>query len=344
MNSSLELKQFNSFALEAKAKSICLAGSAELIYQQWCDARKQQLPVLILGGGSNVLFIEDFDGAIILNRIVGISVTEQPGFWHVYAGAGENWHQLIGSLLNQGIYGAENLALIPGCVGSAPIQNIGAYGVELKDLCEYVDTLDLTTGNTSRLLAEECRFGYRDSIFKHEYQNTYVIVGVGLKLSKQWSPKLTYGDLALLDPQTVTPQQVFNSVCNTRRMKLPDPSVTGNAGSFFKNPIISADKAQQLKQQYPSCPQYFQDDGSIKVAAGWLIDQCGLKGYELGGAAVHTKQALVLINKNHATGCDIVNLAKYVSQTVHGRFGIMLEPEVRFIGKRGEINPMDCIL
>lgn len=150
--------------------------------------------------------------------------------------------------------------------------------------------------------------------------------------------------MALLDPETVTPQQVFDSVCNTRKMKLPDPAITGNAGSFFKNPIISADKAQQIKQLYPTCPQYLQEDGSVKVAAGWLMNQCGLKGYELGGAAVHTRQALVIINKNQATGNDVVNLARHISQTVHSHFGIMLEPEVRFIGKNGEINPMDCIL
>ncbi|AIN63690.1 MULTISPECIES: UDP-N-acetylmuramate dehydrogenase [Providencia] len=344
MNPSLELKPFNTLGIEAQAKSVCIAGSAEEIYQQWLNAQKQQLPVLILGGGSNVLFIEDFDGAVILNRIRGITITETPEYWHVYSAAGENWHQFIEYLMGKGIYGAENLALIPGCVGSAPIQNIGAYGVELKDLCEYVDTLNLQTGKTERIEAEACHFGYRDSIFKHDYQHSHVIIGVGLKFAKQWSPKLTYGDLALLDAETVTPQQVFDAVCQTRKAKLPDPAVTGNVGSFFKNPIITADKAHQIKQRFPTCPQYAQEDGSIKVAAGWLIDQCGLKGYELGGAAVHTRQALVLINKCHATGRDIVDLAKYVSQTVHKHFGIMLEPEVRFIGKHGEINPMDCIL
>ncbi|ELX8381219.1 UDP-N-acetylmuramate dehydrogenase [Providencia vermicola] len=344
MNPSLELKPFNSFGIDATAKSICIAESAEAIYQQWLEAKKQQLPVLILGGGSNVLFIDNFDGVVILNRIKGINVTETADDWQVYSAAGENWHQFIEYLMNNGINGAENLALIPGCVGSAPIQNIGAYGVELKDICEYVDMLHLITGETVRIQAEECRFGYRDSIFKHEYQDDYIIIGVGFKLSKQWTPKLTYGDLALLDPETVTPQQVFDSVCNTRKMKLPDPAITGNAGSFFKNPIISADKAQQIKQLYPTCPQYLQEDGSVKVAAGWLIDQCGLKGYELGGAAVHTRQALVIINKNQATGNDVVNLARHISQTVHSHFGIMLEPEVRFIGKNGEINPMDCIL
>lgn len=344
MNSSSELKSFNTFAIEAKAKSVYVAESVKCLYQQWLEAKNHQLPVLILGGGSNVLFIEDFDGVVILNRIKGVEVIETAEHWYVNAAAGENWHQFVNMLMSKGIYGVENLALIPGCVGSAPIQNIGAYGLELKDICEYVDILSLVTGKVIRIQAEECRFGYRDSIFKHEYQHTHVIVGVGFKLSKQWEPKLTYGDLAQLDPVMVTPQQVFNLVCNTRSKKLPDPSIIGNVGSFFKNPIISKEKALYIKQNHSTCPQYPQEDGSVKLAAGWLIDQCGLKGYELGGAAVHTQQALVLINKNQATGRDVVNLAKYVSQIVYEHFDIQLEPEVRFIGKHGEINPMDCIL
>ncbi len=340
----MNLKAFNSFAIEAKAKSICIAESIESLYQKWLEAKNQQLPILILGGGSNVLFVEDFDGAVILNRIKGIDISETSEYWHIYAASGENWHQFINFLINNGIYGAENLALIPGYVGSAPIQNIGAYGIELKDICEYVDVIELATGKQRRIHAEDCQFGYRDSIFKREYKNTHVIVGVGFKLSKQWSPKLVYGDLALLDKETVTPQQVFESICHTRQKKLPDPEVIGNAGSFFKNPIVSENKAKQLLRLYPNCPQYPQADGSIKLAAGWLIDQCGLKGHEIGGASVHTKQALVLINKNNATGADIVNLAKYIYHTVFEYFGIGLEPEVRFIGRRGEINSMDCIL
>ncbi|EKT52894.1 UDP-N-acetylmuramate dehydrogenase [Providencia burhodogranariea] len=344
MNSFLELKPFNTFAIEAKAKSVCIAESVKSLYQQWLEAKNHQLPVLILGGGSNVLFIEDFDGVVILNRIKGVEVVETAEYWYINAAAGENWHQFINLLMSKGIYGVENLALIPGYVGSAPIQNIGAYGLELKDICEYVDILSLDTGDVIRVQAKECRFSYRDSIFKHEYQHTHIIVSVGFKLSKQWSPRLTYGDLTQLDPATVTPQQVFNLVCNTRSKKLPDPMIIGNVGSFFKNPIISEEKALRIKQNHSMCPQYPQEDGTVKLAAGWLIEQCGLKGYELGGAAVHTEQALVLINKNQATGRDVVNLARYVSQTVYEHFDIWLEPEVRFIGKHGEINPMDCIL
>lgn len=343
MNLTSELKTFNSFGIEAKALSVCIVDSENELYQHWTIAKQKLLPVLLLGGGSNVLFTEDFAGIVIINRVKGIKITEDEAYWHVQAQAGENWHQLLETLLSEGIYGAENLALIPGYVGSAPIQNIGAYGLELKDICEYVDVLCLETEKTLRLPANECQFGYRDSIFKHKYQDKYVITCVGLKFAKKWSPKLAYGDLAKLDIKTVTPQQVFDTVCSTRKSKLPDPLITGNAGSFFKNPVVAIDKAQVIKRKYPACPQYAQLDNRVKLAAGWLIDQCGLKGYKVGGAAVHTEQALVLINKNKATGQDIVNLARYVSQKVFEHFGILLEPEVRFIGKNGEINAMDCI-
>ncbi|MDD9338331.1 MAG: UDP-N-acetylmuramate dehydrogenase [Providencia heimbachae] len=343
MKPTSELKSFNSFGIDAKAMSLCNVQSTDALYQQWLDAKNKKIPALLLGGGSNVLFIEDFEGIIIVNRIKGVHVTDTTDFWHVHAEAGENWHQLLETLLKEGIYGAENLALIPGCVGTAPIQNIGAYGVEFKDLCEYVDILSLETGKITRISAIDCHFDYRDSIFKHEYQHSHAIVSVGLKLAKKWTPKLSYGDLARLDPTTVTPQQVFDTVCHTRKVKLPDPTITGNAGSFFKNPVVSAKIAKEIKAKNPICPQYEQPNGDVKLAAGWLIDQCGLKGYEIGGAAVHQDQALVLINKNQATGQDIVNLAKYVSQVVAERFGILLEPEVRFIGKNGEVNAMECI-
>ncbi|MTC57045.1 MULTISPECIES: UDP-N-acetylmuramate dehydrogenase [Providencia] len=341
MNLTSELKTFNSFAIDAKALSVHIVQSVDDLYERWTQAKNDKLPVLLLGGGSNVLFVEDFDGMVIINRIKGIEISESQDAWHVHAQAGENWHQLIETLLNKGIYGAENLALIPGCVGSAPIQNIGAYGLELKDICEYVDILSLVTGKITRILANECRFGYRDSIFKHEYQHSHVIVSVGLIFSKEWAPKLAYGDLSKLDPAVATPRQVFESVCETRKSKLPDPNIVGNAGSFFKNPLVSATLAQKIKDNYPNCPQYIQPDGTVKLAAGWLIDQCGLKGHQLGGAAVHTQQALVLINKYGATGQDIVDLAKFISQTVAARFNIYLEPEVRFIGKQGEVNAMD---
>lgn len=337
------LKPFNSFNLECSAKKLIEATTPESLQQAWLESTRQGEPVMILGEGSNVLFLEDFDGTVIVNRIAGITVTETDRAWHIHAGAGENWHKLVEYTLDKGMPGLENLALIPGCAGSSPIQNIGAYGVELKHVCEYVDCIELETGNILRIEAADCRFGYRDSIFKHEYQNRYAITAVGLRLNKRWVPVLTYGDLAQLDPATATPQDVFDSVCHMRQTKLPDPRVQGNAGSFFKNPVISAELAAQLIEHFPRIPHYPQADGSVKLAAGWLIDQCQLKGYQVGGAAVHRQQALVLVNVDNAISSDVVRLAHDVRQRVGEQFNIWLEPEVRFIGRTGEVNAVEKI-
>lgn len=268
---------------------------------------------------------------------------ERADSWRLHVGAGENWHHLVQFTLEQGMAGLENLALIPGCAGSSPIQNIGAYGIELKHVCDYVDCIELATGTATRLTAEQCRFGYRDSIFKHEYQDRYVIVAVGLRLSKNWQPVLTYGDLTRLDPATVTARDVFDSVCHMRMTKLPDPKVSGNAGSFFKNPVIGGENARRFLKEWPTAPHYPQADGSVKLAAGWLIDQCQLKGTSVGGAAVHRQQALVLINQRDATSDDVVQLAHYVRQRVGEKFNVWLEPEVRFIGRTGEVNAVETI-
>lgn len=343
MKESVSLQAFNTFGLRANAHQIETANNKDELCKFWQNAYHQKCPVLILGGGSNVLFIDDFKGIVIRNCILGIEIIETEQQWNIHVGAGENWHALIENLLEKNIHGLENLALIPGNVGSAPIQNIGAYGKEFKDICAYVDIVELNTGIVRRLTNEECQFGYRDSIFKHHYQQGFAIIAVGLHLNKKWVPILTYGDLTKLSAETVTPKEVFESVCYMRTSKLPDPAITGNAGSFFKNPIVDIRQAQHLKSVFPFCPQYVQSNG-VKLAAGWLIDQCGLKGYQIGGASVHTKQALVLINKEgKASGEDIVNLASYIRQKVLERFGVQLEPEVRFIGSHGEVNAVDAI-
>lgn len=338
-----KLKNYNTFSLDAKAKAIYSAISVAELLMSWKDARLKGWPVLLLGGGSNVLFISDFDGLVILNRITSLVITESSREWFIHVGAGNNWHQLVEELIRNGIYGLENMALIPGSVGAAPIQNIGAYGMEFKDVCHYVDIIDLNNGNQYRLDATECQFGYRDSIFKHKYRENFAIVTVGLKLNKLWKPILTYVDLTSLAAQTVTAETIFDAICKMRQSKLPDPFLIGNAGSFFKNPIISNIAANEIKDRYPQCPEYPQIDGRVKLAAGWLIDQCDLKGYQCGGAAVHMDQALVLINKNNTTGKDIVDLARYIRKKVNEKFAITLEPEVRFIGKYGEVNAMDAI-
>ncbi|HCC0890827.1 TPA: UDP-N-acetylmuramate dehydrogenase [Salmonella enterica] len=341
MNHSL--KPWNTFGIEQRANEIVCAENQQQLLHAWQSATALHQPVLILGEGSNVLFLAPFQGTVIVNRIKGIEITESPEAWHLHVGAGENWHQLVRYALDNNMPGLENLALIPGCVGSSPIQNIGAYGVELQRVCEYVDCVELITGNSLRLTAVECRFGYRDSIFKHEYQDRVAIVAVGLRLPKLWQPILTYGDLTRFDSATVTPQQVYDSVCHMRTTKLPDPKVNGNAGSFFKNPVVAADIAAQLLEQFPNAPHYPQTDGSVKLAAGWLIDQCQLKGVTIGGAAVHRQQALVLINANNATSQDIVKLAHHVRQKVGEKFNVWLEPEVRFIGQAGEVNAVEII-
>ena len=337
------LKPWNTFRIAASAARITVAENTETLCTSWQQSHQQGEPVLLLGEGSNVLFLDDFAGQVIVNRIKGIQIEDQTDSWLLHVGAGENWHQLVEYTLNTGLPGLENLALIPGCAGSAPIQNIGAYGAELAHFCEYVDVVRLQDGNQERLAAQACRFGYRDSIFKHQYRDGYAIVAVGLRLSKTWQPLLTYGDLRSLDPLTVTPLQVFEAVCRMRRSKLPDPNVTGNAGSFFKNPIVSAQQAAELKARYPQIPQYPQESGEVKLAAGWLIDQCGLKGLQVGGAAVHQQQALVLINIDNASGQDVVNLAHQVRLQVAEKFGILLEPEVRFITARGETDATEAI-
>lgn len=337
------LKPWNTFGLEAHASNISVADSVEELCQYWQQSTCQNEPVLLLGEGSNVLFLGDFAGQVIINRIKGICVEETTDAWCLHVGAGENWHQLVETTLKQNLAGLENLALIPGCAGSAPIQNIGAYGVELEQVCDYVDIVSLAEGTSLRLTAQECQFGYRDSIFKHHYREGYAIVAVGLRLPKQWTPVLSYGDLRSLDPLTVTPQQVFDAVCHMRRSKLPDPKVTGNAGSFFKNPLVSADTAATLQTQYPGIPHYPQESGDVKLAAGWLIDQCHLKGFRLGGAAVHQQQALVLINAQDASGQDIVDLAHIVRQRVAEKFNVWLEPEVRFIAAQGETDAVEVI-
>lgn len=337
------LQSLNTFSLAAHAAVITHINNTTQLTDAWKKAQEKQQPFLLLGEGSNVLFLEDFTGSVVLNRIKGIEVTERADEWLLHVGAGENWHQLVCFALEHNIPGLENLALIPGCVGSAPIQNIGAYGIELQNVCDYVDVLDMRTAKITRLQSDECQFGYRESIFKHAYKDGYAIVAVGLKLTKHWQPKLTYGDLTRFDPQTVTARQIFDSVCAMRLSKLPDPAITGNAGSFYKNPTVDAATAEKIRSEFPSMPFYPQPNGQVKLAAGWLVEQAHLKGFSIGGAAVHQNQALVLINKDHASSADVRALAKHVRNTVAAKFGIWLEPEVRFIAAGGEVNAVEAL-
>ncbi|MEG9487804.1 UDP-N-acetylmuramate dehydrogenase [Mannheimia indoligenes] len=332
------LSSFHTFHLPANATQIIEFTSVEQLLTEWQKAFNAQMPILILGQGSNVLFLEDFDGVVLVNKLKGIEHREDEQFHYLHVQGGENWHELVKWTLARNIAGIENLALIPGVAGSAPIQNIGAYGVEFEQVCDFVEVINLRTGERFTLSKEECGFGYRESVFKHQYRDEFAIISVGLKFAKAWQPVLTYGSLTQFDPQTVTPQQIFDEVCAVRSSKLPNPNEFGNAGSFFKNPIISPEQFADVQAKFPTIPSYLQPDGSIKLAAGWLIDQAGLKGLQIGGAAVHTQQALVLINKENATGKDVAELAKTVRQRVREKFGVEIQPEVRFIGKNGEVD------
>ena len=250
---------------------------------------------------------------------------------------GEDWPSLVEWSVDKGLGGLENLAMIPGCSGSAPIQNIGAYGVELQDVCEYVDILYLDTYTVKRLSKDECLFGYRDSIFKHALYGKAIVVAIGLTLAKEWKPCNHYGPLKSLPLETLSPRSIFDEVCAIRSSKLPDPSVQGNAGSFFKNPVITKDHFDRLSALYPNIVGYESND-MIKVAAGWLIDQCQFKGVIEGGAQIHPNQALVIINYDEASATDILRLAARVRQAVLDKFDILLEHEVRFMGQDSETN------
>ncbi|WP_420474002.1 UDP-N-acetylmuramate dehydrogenase [Noviherbaspirillum sp. ST9] len=330
------LKRFNTFGIEAKAKAYLPVTSADMLSHAKSDDFLARLPRLVLGGGSNLLLTEDFPGLVLHMQMTGVQVTgEDETAVYVKAAAGENWHGFVQWTLQQGFGGLENLSLIPGNVGAAPIQNIGAYGVELKDCFHSLTAFDFNTGNVFTLDNAGCRFGYRDSIFKHELRENAAILDVTFALPKNWQANTQYGELAQeLATQGIsapTARQVSDAVIAIRTRKLPDPAVVGNAGSFFKNPIVTKAVRDALLERHPQLVSYPQADGSYKLAAGWLIDQCGWKGKTRGAAGVYEKQALVLVNRGGATGKDIVGLAVAIQEDVMAKFGVKLEPEPVFV-------------
>lgn len=329
-----DLRPYHTFGLSQPCAHLVHVHSIDDIRAVYRDSAWQSLPKLMLGKGSNMLFTEPFQGVVMINGLQGKRLTESADHWHVHVEAGEDWHSLVEWTVEHGYAGLENLALIPGCAGSAPIQNIGAYGVELKEVCEYVDVLCLESMSVKRLSNAECQFGYRDSVFKRALYQKAIVVAIGLKLRKAWRANIHYGPLKALGEQA-TPAEIFQQVCAIRREKLPDPSQIGNAGSFFKNPVITQDHYQELQARYPDMVAYPAEEG-MKIAAGWLIDQCGLKGKTMGGAQVHPHQALVLVNTGTATAQDVVQLADLVCQTVKKHYGIELEHEVRFMAAKRE--------
>lgn len=327
------LQSLNTFGIAARARAYLHVTKKEQLLGVYADGAWVSLPKLILGGGSNVLLTGDFDGLVLHIGLAGkehIGGNEQHHF--VRAAAGENWHAFVQWTLAQGLGGLENLSLIPGTVGAAPIQNIGAYGLEIKDVFHSVTVFDPHSGETRVMDGAACRFGYRDSVFKHEGRDL-IILDVTFALPKQWQANLRYAELAAEPGMAAapTPRQVADAVIAIRRRKLPDPALIGNAGSFFKNPVVSGARCAALLARFPNLVHHAQPDGTEKLAAGWLIDQCGWKGRSLGAAGVYPKQALVLVNHGGATGAEVVALARAIQADVQARYGVLLEPEPVFI-------------
>ena len=328
----VSLKPYNSFSLPAVAGTLVRIASDADVRRVVDDPVLGNAPKFVLGGGSNIILTKDMPQIVLKVEVRGIRlVEERADALIVEAGAGENWHELVALTLANGWPGLENLALIPGTVGASPVQNIGAYGVELKDRFESLDAVDLVTGRTQTLFADTCGFGYRDSVFKQSLANRTVITRVRFRLPKPWQPVLGYLDLERKMAETgidaPTAQQVFDWICAIRRAKLPDPAVIGNAGSFFKNPIVTPEQCRDIIGRDPEIVHYPLPDGSIKLAAGWMIDACGWKGKHVGQAGVYEKQALVLVNRGGAIGSEVMLLAGAIQESVYGRFGIRLEPE-----------------
>jgi UDP-N-acetylmuramate dehydrogenase len=330
------LQSLNTFGIAATAQAYLRVTEREQLLGVFADATWAASPKLVLGGGSNLLLTRDFAGLVLHIALQGREVVgEDEAFHYVRAAAGENWHAFVQWTLERGIGGLENLSLIPGTVGAAPIQNIGAYGLETKDVFHSLTAFDPATGATREMNAAECRFAYRDSVFKRDGGRHLIILDVTFALPKQWRPNLRYAELAqaLAEQGIAEPsaRQVADTVIAIRRRKLPDPAVIGNAGSFFKNPVVSGAQCAALLERFPTLVHHAQPDGTQKLAAGWLIDQCGWKGRSLGAAGVYPKQALVLVNNGGATGAEVVALAKAIQADVQARYGVLLEPEPVFI-------------
>ncbi len=331
----VSLQPHNTFGLEALARQWITITSTKQLQELLRDPNYQSVPKMVLGGGSNVLFTQDFEGLLIKIAIPGISVVdESDDEVYVRSGAGVGWHDLVMQCIDQGYGGIENLSLIPGTVGAAPMQNIGAYGVEIKDVFSSLEAVEVATGDLRTFSAADCQFGYRSSIFKHELKGRYIITSVTLHLSKQPSLNTSYGaiteTLTRKGIQSPSIRDVSEAVVEIRRSKLPDPQQIGNAGSFFKNPIIPHAQYEALLTEYSTMPGYPADQ-VVKVPAGWLIEQCGWKGTRLGNIGVHDKQALVLVHFGGGRGDALMALAQDIKASVLQKFGITIEPEVNMI-------------
>jgi UDP-N-acetylmuramate dehydrogenase len=333
---NISLRQYNTFGIDVKARYFSVFKSTDELYEVINPKSQISNFKFILGGGSNILFTKDINGLVLKNEIDGIEKTnEDEEFVYVRVGAGVNWHSFVMDCVQKNFGGVENLSLIPGNVGASPMQNIGAYGVEIKDVFQELEALHIGDKAVVKFSNHDCEFGYRESVFKRKYKNQFVILNVTYKLRKQPQFNTSYGainqELELMGVKELSIQKISQAVMNIRSSKLPDPKKIGNAGSFFKNPEVPVEKFQTLQEQFPSVVGYSLPNGHVKLAAGWLIEQCGWKGYRKGDAGCHAKQALVLVNYANASGEEIYNLSEEILQSVQQKFGIGLEREVNIV-------------
>ena len=325
------LKTHNTFGIDAKCSRFLEYESVAEAQEVAKILRESSIPYIIIGGGSNLLLTKNYEGIVVHSACKGV---ERRGN-SLICGSGEVWDDIVAKSIAMQLYGAENLSLIPGDVGASAVQNIGAYGSEVKDLIRKITAVEISTGAVREFNHTECEYGYRQSRFKHEWKNRFLIISVEYELSEAFQPRLDYGNIrAELERRNITEptaQQLRDTIIDIRNAKLPDPKVMGNAGSFFMNPIVSREKYEQLAEQYVGMPHYEIDADNVKIPAGWMIDQCGWKGKSLGRAGVHDKQALVLVNRGGATGAEIVALCEAIQKDVKAKFDIDIHPEVNII-------------
>ena len=340
IQSNISLKKFNTFGIDVLAKYFApfttIDELDELLQFNQPQTINNKQQTLILGGGSNILFTKDFEGIVLKNELKGIElIKEDNEYVYVKVAAGENWHQFVLHCISNNWAGVENLSLIPGNVGASPMQNIGAYGVEIKDVFHSLEAFHLIEKKRISFSLDDCAFGYRESVFKKRYKNEFVITSVVFRLYKQPKYNTSYGaieqELQKMGVSELSIKAISDAVINIRSSKLPDPAVTGNAGSFFKNPEVDAEQYQNLIKTYPNLVGYALPNNKVKLAAGWLIEQCGWKGYREGDAGCHTKQALVLVNYGTAKGSEILELSEKIIHSVKDKFDVTLEREVNII-------------
>lgn len=337
---NISLQQLNTFGIRASAKYFARFNTVneleELLDYGKSPANKFRLPTMILGGGSNILFTKNFDGLVLKNEIKGIElVREDEDHIYIKAGAGEDWHQFVLYCIQHGFAGIENLSLIPGKVGASPMQNIGAYGVEIKDVFHSLEAIKINEKKRYTFHLKDCAFGYRESVFKKQYRNEFIITSVTCRLNKKPVFNISYGaikqELEKMKINDLSIKAISDAVIKIRSSKLPDPAKIGNAGSFFKNPEVEKDHFEKLLTGFPGISGYPLANGNIKLAAGWLIEKAGWKGFRKGDAGCHTDHALVLVNYGHATGKEIYSLSEEIIQSVKAQYGIELEREVNIV-------------